>query len=164
MQKVELIGKSVAKVQPGALVGPINAKLWTLGKVAVPMGNCQTVGIGGHAIGGGAGYFSAPYGLTIDSLLEVEIVAANGSVFVASNEQNRDLFWAMRGSGPGYIGIATGFKLKTFNAENLKISWFKANYTGQEFVKVYTAFQKWMDWTERNEPLVMSGIYISHGT
>jgi len=79
--------------------------------VAVGFGDTGSVGIGGITTGGGIGYLTRKFGMTIDSVLAAEIVTADGQVLRASQDEHPDLFWAVRGGG-GNLGVVTRFKYR----------------------------------------------------
>ncbi len=79
--------------------------------LAVGFGDAGSVGLGGITLGGGVGFLVRKYGLTINSLLAVEIVTANGEIVTADAETHPDLFWAIRGGG-GNFGVVTRLKFK----------------------------------------------------
>ena len=76
-----------------------------------PFGDAGSVGLGGITLGGGIGYLTRKHGLTIDSLLGIELVTADGKIVHASETENADLFWAIRGGG-GNFGVVTGFQYR----------------------------------------------------
>ena len=81
--------------------------------MATPTGTISTTGIAGLTLGGGIGHLSRPYGLTIDNLLAVDVVLADGSFVTADAEKHTDLYWAVRGGG-GNFGVVTSFLFRLY--------------------------------------------------
>jgi len=98
------------RVGAGNLWGEVDHATHPFG-LAIPSGMISTTGVAGLTLGGGVGYLARKYGLTIDSLLEVDMVMADGNYLTVNNHQYPDLFWAVRGGG-GNFGIVTSFKFQ----------------------------------------------------
>ncbi|KAF7297120.1 Glucooligosaccharide oxidase [Mycena indigotica] len=101
-----------AVIETGNRLGDIALALNNHG-LAMPHGTCPYVGIGGHSSYGGFGFSSNMWGLTLDNILSINLVLANGTITQASPRLNADLFWAMRGAGPSFA-IATSIEFKLF--------------------------------------------------
>lgn len=102
--------KRIAQAEPGVSLGELDHETQAFGLV-VPAGVVTTTGIAGLTLGGGFGWTSRRFGLTCDNLLSVQIVTAEGKLIKASEEENTDLFWGVRGGG-GNFGIVTSFEYK----------------------------------------------------
>ena len=102
--------RRIARAEPGLLLRELDAATQEYG-LAVPAGQISHTGIAGLTLGGGLGWLMRKHGLTIDSLLAVELVTADGRMIRASATEHPDLFWGVRGGG-GNFGVVTAFEYR----------------------------------------------------
>jgi FAD/FMN-containing dehydrogenase len=106
-----------ARAECGATWGDFNAATHAFG-LATTGGIISTTGIAGLTLGGGIGYLSRGLGLSLDNLLSADVVTADGRMLIASESENADLFWAIRGGG-GNFGVCTSLEYKLHPVENV---------------------------------------------
>ncbi|KAG8167743.1 hypothetical protein KVR01_003432 [Diaporthe batatas] len=99
-----------ASIGGGMLSGEVTSALWDKGKWTTT-GSCECTSLAGPMLGGGHGFLQGRYGLALDNLASARVALGNGTIVVASDETNADLFWALRGAGHNF-GIVTEVEYK----------------------------------------------------
>jgi hypothetical protein len=136
--------KQTVEIQAGALLGPIVNELSKL-NFLMPTGTCVTNGLAGLTLGGGIGFSLREYGLTLDKLINMKIVLANGNTVEASKTINSDLFWALRGAGGGNFGVVTDFTFEIMPTNWVTI--FTIYFKFEDTKKVFNTWQRWAPFT-----------------
>jgi len=129
-----------AVVQPGALLADVDAATLAHG-LATPLGVNSTTGIAGLTLGGGFGWLTRQHGMTIDNLVSVRIVGADGVVRRASADEHRDLFWAIRGGG-GNFGVVTSFTFQCHPVGPM-VGFAGVFHPVEDAENVYRQFRDW---------------------
>ncbi len=142
-----------AEIEPGATLADVDRATAAHG-LALPLGINSTTGISGLTLGGGIGWLSRKHGLTIDNLLGAEVVTAAGEVVRADEEENPDLFWALRGGG-GSFGVVTSFEFRlhpvrevfagviAFPGEQAGVVYRRYRVEAERFPDEMTAWPEW---------------------
>jgi FAD/FMN-containing dehydrogenase len=133
-------GTKTVRVEPGCSSADVDHATHAFG-LAVPFGIVGSTGVAGLTLGGGTGYLTRKYGLTIDNLLEADVVLADGSFVTASASSHPDLFWALRGGG-GNFGVVTSFLFQAHPVSMVyagPIFWDAAK-DGQAVMRAYRDF------------------------
>jgi FAD/FMN-containing dehydrogenase len=140
------------RVGPGCTTGDVDHATQAF-KQAVPFGIVSTTGVAGLTLSGGHGYLTRQYGLTADNLLEADVVLADGSFVTASEADNPDLLWALRGGG-GNFGVVVSFLFRTHPVDMV--------YGGPICFELSDA-PTVMKWFRDNQPKVPDEFYMFLG-
>jgi FAD/FMN-containing dehydrogenase len=119
-----------ATVGPTVVGRDLNRRLAAHG-LAFPIGHCPTVPMSGYLLNGGLGLNYGAWGPGCASVESATVITADGNLVTASEDENADLLWAVRGSGPGFFGVVTKYTLKLFSAPRsimTTVYYFAANY------------------------------------
>jgi FAD/FMN-containing dehydrogenase len=145
MKAIKLAGdKKSVSIGSGSSLGSVYDAL-TPSHLAIPAGSCFPVGAAGHSLGGGFGLLGRPFGLACDSILSMEVVDASGKILTVSEQENPDLFWALRGGGNGSFGVVTNFNFRTSSVNlvaKFAITWIRPV---TQAVKIVQAWQQWLE-------------------
>ena len=148
MKSLKLVKyRGATAIKIGAGVQAIEAYTFAnIHGLVVVGGNCPTVGIaGGFTQGGGHGPLSSAHGLGADQVLEWEVVLADGRLVTANNAQNPDLFWALRGGGPGTYGVVVSMTVKTYPDTYASSAYFSVLDNGTNTDTIYQAIGSWLN-------------------
>lgn len=130
-----------ATIGAGTLLGDVTKKLHDNGNRAMAHGTCPQVGVGGHLTIGGLGPTSRMWGSALDHVEEVQVVLSNSTVIRASEKENTDVFFALKGAGASF-GIITEFKVRTQAEPGESVLYSYTLQAGSTKAKA-TAFKKW---------------------
>lgn len=146
----------IARVEGGARLGDLDHETQAFG-LAAPVGVVSATGVAGLTLHGGIGWLLRKHGLSIDNLLGIEIVTADGEFIRADANQNEDLFWAIRGGG-GNFGVVTSFEFR-LHPVGPKV-WFSVPmYPLERASEVIAAFREIMN--DAPDELMGLGVYWS---
>ncbi|MFG3286344.1 FAD-binding oxidoreductase [Streptomyces sp. NPDC048111] len=124
----------------------------------IPGGSCPTVAVSGLTLGGGHGVTSRAYGLACDSLTSVDLVLADGRKVTASEKQEPDLFWALRGAGNGNFGVVTGLTFRTHEAPRGVTA-----YLTWPWRQARAVIGAWQEWGPDQDDEIWSAAHLAAG-
>lgn len=130
-----------AWVQAGATWGDVDHETQVFG-LATPGGAVSKTGVAGLTLGGGIGHLRCKYGLTCDNLRSVNVVTADGTFVTASEDENRDLFWGLRGGG-GNFGVVTGFEFDLYPV-GPEVATCLVFYSGDRMDEILEAYREYV--------------------
>jgi FAD/FMN-containing dehydrogenase len=154
---VDTAAKTVT-VGAGASLGAVYKAVWPH-NLAFAAGSCPTVGISGHALGGGYGNLARPFGLTCDSLLSLDLVDPQGHPVHADAQQNSDLFWACRGGGGGSFGVATSYRFGLRRLASLLV--FRIDWQGLAPARAAALMKQWQAWAPQAPASINATLVIT---
>lgn len=134
-------GTGRVTVTPATQLYAIHQVLAANGR-GIPTGTCPTVGVAGHALGGGLGASSRRGGLLSDQLVSATVVLPGGTAVTASATENPDLFWGLRGGGGGNFGVTTSLTFATIPAGDVDV--VNLHYPIQAFAQALLGWQSWL--------------------
>jgi FAD/FMN-containing dehydrogenase len=147
-----------ATIGAGAQLIDVYAALNARG-ITIPAGSCPSVGIAGHALGGGMGLVGRAFGLASDNLMAVQIVTVDGKLRTVDSRHEPELLWALRGGGGGNFGVATAFKFRTHPIPRAA-SWFIVRWP---WSSAGAALDAWLRWAPHVKDAMTSVFHLETG-
>ncbi len=126
----------------------------------IPAGSCPSVGIGGHAIGGGMGLAGRAFGMTLDNLIGAEVVTADGRIRQVNQKSDPGLLWALRGAGGGNFGVVTQLQFRLHRAPTTA-AWF---FVFWPWSSASEAMQAWQSWAPHASDKFSSVFHLQTGS
>jgi FAD/FMN-containing dehydrogenase len=127
--------------------------------VTIPAGSCPSVGVGGHALGGGMGLAGRAFGLATDNIVAAEIVTADGRLWWVNQATDPDLLWALRGGGGGNFGLVTRLRFQVHELPRFA-SWFIVNWP---WSSASDALGAWLGWAPHASDALTSVFHLQTG-
>ncbi len=134
-------GSATATIGAGAQLIDVYSALARSG-ATMPAGSCPSVGVGGHALGGGMGLAGRAFGLTTDNLIGAQIVTADGRIRTVNARSDPDLLWALQGGGGGNFGVVTSLRFGLHRIPRAS-SWFIVNWPWSSASEALDAWLRW---------------------
>jgi FAD/FMN-containing dehydrogenase len=128
-------------------------------RLTLPAGSCPSVGVAGHALGGGMGLAARNWGLTTDNLLEAHIVTADGRLRIVNRHRDPDLYWALRGGGGGNFGVVTSFRFRLHEMPRSVAAFF----VSWPWSHAADAIAAWQEWAPHARSRLTSIFHLSAG-
>jgi len=144
-----------ATIGPGAQLIDVYAALNAHG-VTIPAGSCPSVGLGGHALGGGMGLAGRAFGLTCDNVISARVVTADGSLRKVDRHSDPDLLWGLRGGGGGNFGVVTQMTVRVHPIPSA-VSWFVVDWP---WSSAGAALDAWLHWAPHVDPRLTSVFHL----
>jgi FAD/FMN-containing dehydrogenase len=148
----------VATIGAGAALIDVYATLNRAG-ATVPAGSCPSVGVGGHALGGGMGLAGRAFGLASDNLVGAQLVTADGRLRSVDRHSDPDLLWALRGGGGGNFGVVTELRFRVHRIP-ASASWFIVSWP---WASASSALNAWLGWAPHARDQLTSVFHLQTG-
>lgn len=160
LNNITIVDNGTAALMGGGVqTGDIIPYLWSQGKQTMTTA-CDCTGYLAPMLGGGHGWLQGRYGKATDQLISARLILANGTAIHVSGNENKDLFWGIRGAGVNF-GIVTRVKVKIYDREPTQDHWTATSFifTHEKMEAVFTIANEWLEASDRPAELAHYGIF-----